>query len=476
MNRNYEFGAGYDPRNDDLTDAQHADAAIFGELRDRGASQMVARSTPVVQIWPDPKQPRRAIPAVIRGDWVFHPDEVGEVLNHWIVMAGEEAGEPLDVVSLVVRGGEGLDVPERGLQVYAELVELIRLAASIHRDGLNSPITIARHGADRYLVESGERRLLAHHLLRLYVDAKYERVPAIVKDRADVWKQAAENGARRPLNAIGMARQLAILIMDMYETDPDVAFDEYEDIVYPGECDRRFYAQVRNGTLYRIKRGMGQRVLDVTGLKSRSQISQYRELLAIPDDLWVQADVENWTEGRIRAAIDEAQGTNRAGLKPTEKQPKSGDTLPSWQHIAPESGDSEPVGRFGDAFSNQAETVGVHPPPSPAPAPDWADEDEWRGDEDQDAEPFVMQAYPLARAMLRRMVQAYGVTGDARLAAEQFLKLRESNLAHMVETSPDWAQNSIDNNARSLVELIEAECEDFLAFVEHCKDIISEMG
>jgi hypothetical protein len=192
----------------------------------------------------------------------------------------------------------------------------------------------------------------------MYVDAgKFARIPAVVKERADVWRQAEENAARRPLNAIGIARQLALLIMDMYDGEE---FGRFEAVVLPGECDRAYYAQVANGQAWPIKRGMGQAVLTATGLKSKYQISNYRRLLGIEDEMWVQADLENWAEGRIREVV---QIQNRP--------PETDVRLTTVNLTSPETGETggqtgEMTGFGENAFEPfkpvGGDNLGYHPP------------------------------------------------------------------------------------------------------------------
>jgi hypothetical protein len=461
-------------------DSVDIDAAIYGKVDAPESGRVVARPIAIMEIYADPKQPRRAIPALVREGWAFTPEEVGETLNKWIIMAGEMAGDAIDIVGLLTRGGEGVDAPaESGQQVYAELLELIRLAASIRHDGLQSPISVARFGT-KYIIESGERRLLAHHLLRLYVGDKYAQIPAVVKDRVDVWKQAAENGARRPLNAVGMARQLALLIMDMYAGDADARIDEYETLILPGECDRAFYAQVKNGNVYRVKRGMGQRILDVTGLKSKSQINQYRDLLAVPDDLWTKADQENWTEYAIRTAMDEVRETNRAGLRQTEIEPQMGDRSPARRPIAPKIGDFEtihtPQHHLHPDFANEIQT-----PTAEDDAPWSRDvvtrleaEDDWRGDDEGETvsdAPLVMD-YPRAHALLSRVATRQDVNEEERLAAETLLKLTAWELQTAAEDDAAWAKDVITRNSEIALN---AEIGEFLTFIDACQQVIDEI-
>jgi hypothetical protein len=257
------------------------------------------RSLPIMSITPDLRQPRRVIPAIVRGQWDGDPAEMPTLLGLWQAEVEKRLGKRINRDAILK--GESDDTIEHKTAdpVVDSYFEVLRLAASIHRDGLMNPVRAARRGSS-WLLESGERRWVAYHLLEKYKIGDYASIPAVVIDSVDVWKQAAENGARAPLNAIGMARQLALLILDMYADDDGIQFDSYETTVLSGGCDRRFYAQVANGNVFRIKRGMGERVLVATGLKSDAQISQYRALLSATDELWTEADEYNLTENAIR--------------------------------------------------------------------------------------------------------------------------------------------------------------------------------
>lgn len=263
-----------------------------GGIPDSG--RVIAQPTPILTIRPDLRQPRRAIPDVIRGEWDGDPNELVAVLANWHIACENRLGAEIPIVEILLAGAG--ERPEKASDPVVEsYLSLLDLAASIKVEGLQNPITIAHK-----TIETGERRWLAYHLLNIYSGKDFSRIPAVEKQKIDVWAQAAENGARAPLNAVGMARQLALLIMDMYARDRGVSFDTYQNVVLPGECDRKFYAQVANGNAFQIKKGMTERVLSVTGLKSKAQISQFRALLSIPDALWMKADSQNWTEGAIR--------------------------------------------------------------------------------------------------------------------------------------------------------------------------------
>lgn len=322
-NRNYDFGEDYDLEGEvsPSSDIHDVDEAIFGPVRGKGA-QIVGRPLSITHVWPDMKQPRRAVPLAARGQWTGNPNDVPAVLAEWHELAEREIGGTLDLLSLVRNSGEGLEVDPEQSPVVAEYLELVALAASIHNRGLTNPITVTKQGK-RYIIETGERRWLAFHLLSLWAEGDWIKIPSVVKERADVWRQAEENAARRPLNAIGIARQLALLIMDMYHEED---FGQFDQVVLPGECDRKFYAYVANGQTWPVKRGLGQAVLNATGLKSKNQISQYRNLLDIPDAMWLAADVENWTEFKIRSALQELNAPPESDDRLTTVNLQTGET------------------------------------------------------------------------------------------------------------------------------------------------------
>lgn len=281
---------------------------IYGgspDIPDSG--RVVARPTPIGAIWADPKQPRRAIPINIRLHWDGNPASVPELLRDWHLLAEKEAGAAIDVVALLNGEGDGLN-SDNFPSIAQEYLALVRLAQGIKADGLINPITIIESDG-KLLIESGERRWLAFHLLHMHLGEQWAKIPAAKGNVNDsVWRQASENTQRRQLNPIGMGRQLSLLIMAARGTPPMASgtqYLEYEDIVKNGASDRRFYAQVADGNIHRIPRGMGERIQAAMGL-SMEQLARYRALLRLTDDelvndaLWTRADVENWSEGALR--------------------------------------------------------------------------------------------------------------------------------------------------------------------------------
>lgn len=294
---------------DPFEETQQADNAIFsgGEPQGIVDLRVVAKPTPLAEIWADVKQPRRAIPASIRLSWNGDPAQVHPLLLAW-EQAAREKGLTVKAADIIRGGGEGVEVD--GLHPIAfGFLELLRLAQDIRRVGLTNPISIISQRG-RFLIESGERRYLAYHVLQIFDGETWAKIPAITSNGKDfVWRQASENTARRALNAIGMARQLALLIMDAREGLDGQSYDSYEKMVLPGECDRRFYAQVANGNIHRIPKGFGERIETAMGL-SKAQLSRYRDLLKLTADdvandaLWIRADVEDWGERVLREIAD----------------------------------------------------------------------------------------------------------------------------------------------------------------------------
>lgn len=271
---------------------------------------MMTQQIKLMDIVPDITQPRRAIPQSVRGGWDGNPMEIPSLLEVWKMRAQREIDVDLEQVIREERreidGEEGAELfaslPDDLSPMAKGFVELAQLAADIKREGLTNPITVARQERG-FVIIAGERRYLAHHLLMEYADGA-DTIQCIVKPARNVWVQASENANRSPLNAIGMARQVALLIMAMYEEQRGEAFVPYQEIVEPGESDRTFYAQVADGRQYRVLEGYAEKLTTATGLPSYRQVRRYRALLTIPDELWVQADNDDLAEYAIRTMVN----------------------------------------------------------------------------------------------------------------------------------------------------------------------------
>lgn len=297
----------FEPDDDDRTSLDEFADAIYGEppAPELDTGRLVARPLALADIWPDVRQPRRAIPASIRLHWNGQPAHIPQLIDEWHAIASSLAGIEIDRAAILTGRGDGLDTD--GLPPLAEAyISLLRLAQDIASVGLSNPINVVQQGTRR-LIESGERRYLAYWILHMHHGGTaYARIPAVISDGRDfVWRQASENTARRSLNAIGMARQLALLIMASRDGVDGIKYNTYEELVVQGGCDRRFYAQVANGNIHRIPKGLGERIQAAMGL-SEKRLSDYRSLLkltgddAVNDALWIRADVEDWPDIILR--------------------------------------------------------------------------------------------------------------------------------------------------------------------------------
>jgi hypothetical protein len=288
------------------------DAEIYGAIEKVDIGRQVAEPISIMTIFPDPTQPRRAIPSSVRAGWNGSPALVGEMFSEWWREAHVEMGVEFDLRAWVTEESTSNDdetTPDETAEtnigaLEASLRVVAQLAASIRRDGLTNPVTVARRG-DQYQLETGERRWLAYHLLYwLLQDDQWSKIPARVVEAVNVWRQASENAARQDLNAIGRARQYAVLLMDLWKHD-EKAPREFKSM---DECDtdQAYYAQVLGlATPY----GKGDKLLSALNVTHRSAVDRYKTLLELPDEWWQKGDDENLSERElfnISAALKQA--------------------------------------------------------------------------------------------------------------------------------------------------------------------------
>lgn len=283
------------------------DQAIYGKLGDIDKSRIVAEGRPIKDIFPDPKQPRRTIPSAVRLACRVEPGNMQTVFKKWVQMAEKECGLNLSmrVIQGMVEGTLDPEDPEAlpegmteaNTPITVSLVKAINLAASIKKDTLTNAITVVRQGR-QYIINTGERRWLAYHLLAWLYGSQWEQIPAH-ETPANIWKQASENLSREDLGGIALARQFALLVMACYpDIDWDVDFDA------EAVCDREYYAQVADGNEWRIPRGMGAQIAGAMGV-GETLLRRYRAILSIPDEVWLKADDENWSAHSIYDWITE---------------------------------------------------------------------------------------------------------------------------------------------------------------------------
>lgn len=259
-------------------------STLMGEIKRGDGVRITAAPINIYLIHPDATQPRRALPTEVRRAWDGSPTSLPVLFMEW--MKAIDGWRSL-IVSIL--NGEEVERPEIVQPLTAALIEIADLAASIRRDGLTNPITVVRQG-EEYIIETGERRWLAYHLLVAHTgDESWTKIPARVVEQFNRWRQAAENNTRKDLNAIGKARQLAVLLMELIPNAAEfLPLDRFEH-------EQQFYAQVADGEEFRTPRGKGQLLLSAMGLSHSDQIRQHRALLRLPRDLWDAADDGNWT-------------------------------------------------------------------------------------------------------------------------------------------------------------------------------------
>lgn len=275
-----------------------------------------AKPIDIMKIAPDPQQPRRTVPAELRPEWQGNPAGIQQMVDSWLDRIAEERGNELKWKDILegkdsLRGNEAEDLrgdanPLAALEdveepkispLEASFLRLVDLAASIKRDGLTNPITIAPAGKDSYIIETGERRWLAYHLLKMvYGEKQWGDIPARQVKEVDIWRQASENNARADLNAVSKARQLALLLMALHSEKEEVEFQTLEDF----EHEQEFYAQVSDGNKWRVPRNYGEQLLNAMGLSTASHLRRYRAILRVDSSIWDIADDANWTERDIR--------------------------------------------------------------------------------------------------------------------------------------------------------------------------------
>ncbi len=274
---------------------EQTDSELFGKIAERDDAKLVAPSVPIIEIYPNPMQPRRALPSTIRALWDSDPQTLGAVFDAWEEKVNEERQEKgnrerFDVERLLLVEGRE-DTPEneesRTTPLEKTFLEIIRLAASIHRDGLLNPISAAYLRVEKvYLLETGERRWLAYHLLasKFPKEKQWKRIPTRTVEHVSVWRQASENTARQDLNAIGKARQFSVLTMDLVEKEKGTEFQPFDHF----DSERGYYAQVLS--VESVPYGKRDVLLNAMGLKSPAELSRCRDLLSLPDSVWFLAD------------------------------------------------------------------------------------------------------------------------------------------------------------------------------------------
>lgn len=273
--------------NEETQSAADAAAEGFGVENFQKVQSSRLMKLDINEVYPDVLQPRRIIPSSLRSEWFNR--NVLDFLQFWCKQTG--------INPLLVFGEEPHEYEAAHLPEQQSLLNIVNLAITIYRDDLTNPITVTRQG-DGYLIETGERRWLAYYLLQMLFpdDDRWLKIPARIVAERSVWRQASENNVRADLNAIGKARQYAILLMDVLGSenmDPSESFDS----------DREFYAQVAD---IRVPHGSSGDIMAVMGFSSREALRLYRNLLTLDDMVWQLADDYNIPESVLRKCVGQS--------------------------------------------------------------------------------------------------------------------------------------------------------------------------
>lgn len=281
----------------------------MGDLDDLAGApaEIAGRGVKVVdivldRIRPDPAQPRRVLPEVIRTEFLAGHINARQALERWEALVAEEAtrlGRPRpDWKSLLDRNPDDRDVEDRSVDPPGQpgpeedlLRSIVATAATIRHGGQVSPITVVEmDGGSYYRIETGERRYWAHHWLNNWLADGFDQIQCIVVERGSPWRQAAENTSREELSAMALARQAATLLLDLHGIRPD----------YSGPIPNDWYRQALN---YRVPRGEGEALRAALGGIERAQFSRIQALLRLPDPVWEMADRFRLEEKRLRPVL-----------------------------------------------------------------------------------------------------------------------------------------------------------------------------
>lgn len=280
-----------------------ADATTYGPTGIPDSGRIIARPYPIASIRPDLSQPRRVMPSAVRGEWDGDPDEMPDLLGRWHALAEHLYGQTIDL-KRILNGDSEIDLEAPNLDgVVKSYFKVLHLGLLILANRSTDAIFATRIVPIMPVMKilDGERRWTTHWLLSLHVDHHYEMIPVIEVNDLDEFhlrfRQTTANSedAREPLSGIGKARAFANLLIAHYRNQPGAQFDDYEDMVLPGEPDRKYYAQIANGFTYPIPTDLTEKFARAIGVKSAKQLNDLRAILRTSDELWRQADDQNWS-------------------------------------------------------------------------------------------------------------------------------------------------------------------------------------
>jgi len=208
------------PKRQTNISAVNATTTVNGKTSGR-PQEAVVKDVPLRMIYPNDLNPRLLIPP----DIIKRYPKPIEALQEMIERARKQRHFDR-LTDLLTNSADAeddtdtdgdMDLPP----LVRRLRELTRLAYSFNDDGQINPVTVVEVEANRrYVIETGERRywaaqIRAHHL---HLDEGVSTLRCIVipADKASVFRIAKENLSREPLNAVGTAKQIALLLLHLH--------------------------------------------------------------------------------------------------------------------------------------------------------------------------------------------------------------------------------------------------------------------
>jgi hypothetical protein len=253
---------------------------------------------------PDPVQPRRVLPEQLH--FAFHsnrltPTQALKELVQLVQVAARQRGRPFNnVLELLPNPDDESDEEQSGnLSPEEQLLhDLVNLAITIRDDGQVNPLTVvdvSQGVTQQFRIETGERRYWATWLLRDFI-AGYNSdgmIPCIIilAERSSVFRQAKENTARIGLSAIAMARQAALLLLNVHGY-------QIPDTAVPND----FYRQALDLDL-RGKRDYADAILSAMGGVDKARFSRIKSLLRLSDEAMELADRHDIDEKKLRYVL-----------------------------------------------------------------------------------------------------------------------------------------------------------------------------
>ena len=253
---------------------------------------------------PNPLQARRVLPEHVYQE--FHADRMTptQALREVVKLtkiAAKQNGRPFENVMDLLGGFKEEDDSEPTALTPIEqlLRDLTNLAVTIRDDGQVNPLTVVDASigvTQRFRIETGERRYWATWLLKDFIPG-YQgdgMIPCLIipQEKESPFRQAKENTTRAELNAVAMARQIALLLLYVHGVN-----------MPSGPVKMDFYRQALDLDL-RGKREYTEAVYSSLGGMSKQRFHQYKSLLHLSDEAIEIADRNNIDDGRLRYIID----------------------------------------------------------------------------------------------------------------------------------------------------------------------------